>query len=32
GIKRVVYTDSYRLSEGAELLKRANIEITCVKL
>lgn len=32
GIKRVVYTDSYRLSEGAELLKRAGIEISCVKL
>ncbi len=32
GIKRVVYTDSYRLSDGAELLKRANIKITCVKL
>ena len=32
GIKRVVYTDSYRLSDGAELLKRANIKINCVKL
>src|SRR5690554_8240084 len=32
GIKRVVYTDSYRLSEGAELLKRAEIEIVCVNL
>ena len=32
GIKRVVYTDSYRLNDGAELLKRANIEIICVEL
>ncbi|HTN69071.1 MAG TPA: dCMP deaminase family protein [Dysgonamonadaceae bacterium] len=32
GIKRVVYADSYRLSEGTELLQRASIEITCVEL
>lgn len=32
GIVRVVYADSYRLSDGAELLKRANIEIVAVKL
>src|SRR5690554_1971686 len=32
GISRVVYADSYRLSEGSELLKRAEIEIVCVNL
>ncbi len=32
GIARVVYADSYRLSDGAELLKRANIEIVSVDL
>lgn len=32
GIRRVVYADSYRLSEGTELLQRASIEITCVEL
>ena len=32
GISRVVYADSYRLSEGSELLKRAEIEIVCVDL
>lgn len=32
GITRVVYADSYRLSEGTELLMRANIEISCVEL
>ena len=32
GIKRVVYTDSYRLSDGTELLKKAKIEITCAQL
>lgn len=32
GIRRVVYADSYRLSEGIELLKRAEIEIVCVQL
>ena len=32
GISRVVYTDSYRLSDGAELLKRAKIEIVSVNL
>jgi dCMP deaminase len=32
GIERVVYADSYRLSEGIELLMRANIEIVCVEL
>lgn len=32
GISRVVYADSYRLREGSELLKRAQIEIVCVDL
>ena len=32
GIARVVYADSYRLSDGAELLKRAHIEIVSVDL
>lgn len=32
GITRVVYANSYRLSDGAELLIRANIEIICVDL
>ena len=27
GIKRVVYSEEYRLTEGVELLQRANIEI-----
>ena len=32
GITRVVYADSYRLSDGAELLQRANINIMPVEL
>lgn len=32
GICRVVYADSYRLSEGTELLKRANITVVSVDL
>lgn len=32
GIKRVVYADSYRLSDGIELLKRAKIEIVSVEI
>lgn len=32
GIKRVVYADSYRLSDGIELLKRADIELVSVDL
>ncbi|MEA4904595.1 MAG: dCMP deaminase family protein [Petrimonas sp.] len=32
GIKRVVYADSYRLSEGVELLMRAGIELVSVDL
>ena len=27
GIKRVVYAEKYRLTEGIELLRRANIEV-----
>lgn len=27
GIKRVVYTDEYRLNDGVELLRRAGIEV-----
>ncbi|MDR0421311.1 MAG: dCMP deaminase family protein [Prevotellaceae bacterium] len=27
GIKRVVFSDNYRISDGVELLKRANIEV-----
>ena len=30
GIKRVVYADSYRLSDGLDLLKRANIETVSI--
>ncbi|MDR1517868.1 MAG: dCMP deaminase family protein [Dysgonamonadaceae bacterium] len=32
GISRVVYADSYRLSDGIELLERANIEIVSVAI
>lgn len=32
GIRRVVYADSYRLSDGVELLKKANIELISVDL
>src|SRR6056297_3309841 len=31
GIKRVVFTDSYRLEDGINLLRRANIEIKQVE-
>ncbi len=31
GIKKVVYADSYRLSDGVELLKRADIELVSVE-
>jgi dCMP deaminase len=27
GIKRVVFTENYRLEDGINLLKRANIEV-----
>lgn len=30
GIKRVVYADAYRLSDGIDLLRRANIELIAV--
>jgi dCMP deaminase len=30
GIKRVVYSEKYRLSEGIDLLERANIEVVCI--
>jgi len=32
GIRRVVYADSYRLNDGVELLKKANIELISVDL
>ncbi len=32
GIKRVVFTDSYRLEDGIDLLRRANIEIVQVDI
>ena len=31
GIKRVVYSEEYRKSEGIELLKRANVEVEIFK-
>ncbi len=31
GIKRVVFTDNYRLDDGIKLLRRANIEVEQVK-
>ena len=32
GIKRVVYADSYRLSDGIELLEKARIELVSVEI
>lgn len=32
GIRKVVYADSYRLSDGIELLRRADIELISVDL
>ena len=32
GIKRVVFTESYRIDDGIELLKRAGIEVNQVEL
>lgn len=32
GIKRVIFTESYRLEEGIQLLKRANIEVRQVDI
>ena len=32
GIKRVVYADAYRLSDGIDLLQRANIELVAIEM
>ena len=32
GIKRVVYADAYRLSDGIDLLKRAHIDLISVEI
>lgn len=32
GIKKVVYTDNYRLSDGIDLLKRADITLVSVEI
>ena len=32
GIKRVVYSEEYRLTEGVELLRKAGIEVECLPL
>ncbi len=32
GIRRIVYSEKYRLDEGIQLLKRANIEVVFVEL
>ena len=32
GIKRVIYSEKYRLEDGIELLKRANIEVIYLPL
>ncbi|MEG2513754.1 MAG: deaminase, partial [Bacteroidaceae bacterium] len=32
GIKRVVYSEKYRLEDGLELLKRANIEVIFIDI
>jgi dCMP deaminase len=32
GIKRVVYTESYRTDDGVNLLERAKIEVKCVEI
>lgn len=32
GIKRVVFSDAYRLQDGLDLLKRANIELKQIEL
>lgn len=31
GIRRVVYSENYRLSDGVDLLKRANVEVVSVE-
>ena len=32
GIKRVVFSDNYRIQDGIELLKRANIEVVQIEI
>lgn len=32
GIKRVVYSENYRLSDGIDLLRRANVELVSVEI
>jgi Deoxycytidylate deaminase len=32
GIKRVVYSDAYRLSDGIDLLSKANVELVSVEM
>lgn len=32
GIKRVVYSEEYRLTEGVDLLRKAGIEVECLPL
>lgn len=32
GIKRVVYSEKYRLEDGVELLKRAGIEVVFISM
>lgn len=32
GIKRVVYSESYRLTDGVDLLKRANIDVVYLEI
>ena len=32
GIKRLVYTNEYRIKDGLNLLERAKIEINCIKI
>ncbi|HQP80482.1 MAG TPA: deaminase, partial [Paludibacteraceae bacterium] len=32
GIKRVVYGENYRIMDGIELLKRANIEVVFIEI
>ncbi|MDO4695548.1 dCMP deaminase family protein [Porphyromonas sp.] len=32
GIKRVVYSKEYRLTDGCDLLRRANINVECIPL
>ncbi len=32
GIKRVIFADSYRLTDGVDLLKRANVQVEMISL